>query len=170
MRTGSKHNGLWLSQKVSWSEPSCGAVPGSSAERDQFFWRGRVNGDGVIEVGLCCSHFHRNGKTLQHLITANALHVDPNHLGDGERRKMKPASSPSTGFPSVPHGLPCHLPVRGNLSAGPSSPLSRADDHLPFSQQYDVFLSKLTSATWLVLCHGSIPAAMQFFLREWTVI
>lgn len=53
-----------------------------STKRDQFFRRGRVNGNGVVKVGFCGSHFHRNSKPLQHFITPNSLHVDPNHLGN----------------------------------------------------------------------------------------
>lgn len=39
-----------------------------------------MNGDRVVEVGLGGPHFHCYSEALKHLIAANPLHVDANHL------------------------------------------------------------------------------------------
>lgn len=41
-----------------------------------------MNGDRVVEVGLGGPHFHCYSEALKHLIAANPLHVDANHLGE----------------------------------------------------------------------------------------
>jgi len=51
-----------------------------STKRDELFGRGRVNSDAVVEVGLGGAHFHRDTKSLQHLVAPDALHVETDHL------------------------------------------------------------------------------------------
>lgn len=49
-------------------------------ECDQLFRRGGVNSHRLVKVGLCGSHFDSHCKALEHLITAQALHVKSHHL------------------------------------------------------------------------------------------
>lgn len=39
-----------------------------------------MNGDSLVKVCFGCAHFDGHCETLQHLITAQALHVEAHHL------------------------------------------------------------------------------------------
>ena len=68
------------SKEILWSR---------STHCDQFFgWR-RLNCHSIIKIFLCCPHFDRHGKTLQHLVTAYAKNVQSNNLSRNDEKQSE---------------------------------------------------------------------------------
>lgn len=55
------------------------------AHCDKLLRWGGVNGNGFVKVCFSCTHFDCNSETLQHLVTAQALHVQAHHLEKGHK-------------------------------------------------------------------------------------
>lgn len=55
------------------------------AHCDKLLGWGGVNGNGSVKVCFSCTHFDCNSETLQHLVTAQALHVQAHHLEKGHK-------------------------------------------------------------------------------------
>lgn len=50
------------------------------AHCDKLLRRGGVNGNGFVKVCFGSTHFDSDSKALQHLVRAQALHVQAHHL------------------------------------------------------------------------------------------
>lgn len=66
--------------KLMQEEQDRGVTLIALTHRDELLRRGGVNGNSIVKVCFGCTHFDGHRESLQHLIAAQALHVQTHHL------------------------------------------------------------------------------------------